>query len=235
MVLTTQKFLNWLLKDKIEPLTEDGIIGGKTNNAISLAISKLKQDFNDRCWDWNNNFNFIGIRTDNDFDDKFEDWFVLYAYNTIVAFPCSTVAGVTSIYKYVNLWINGRKGVGTIKSNQQIDYLLVESTDKTFFNPYWTGGLGFLYQDKPIDIYRGAVYQNNKWVIDTLNLVLQSSGNGMNVHSWFGFALWIVGNLSEGCQVTREEFWKIIFNILVANAKVVNGQKRITYSLIQYE
>ncbi|MGL4781592.1 MAG: hypothetical protein ACRCXN_12305, partial [Bacteroidales bacterium] len=233
----TQKFLNYLNNAN---LVEDGIIGNKSREQIIIALQRLRAEFAKRLWKWED-FNFIGIRTDNDFDDTFEDWFVLTVYDTLIAVPCSTVAGVTSVWKYMNLWVNGKTGVGTIKSNQQIDYLLVEPDDKELIKKFgswwtnWTGdiargvkGKGFLYQDTPIDIRRGAIQDGGKWLIDMTSLIPNSVGNGMNVHTWVNFWGWIVGNLSEGCQVTREEYWNIIFPILVKNARLVNGQKRIT-------
>jgi hypothetical protein len=229
MSKTTQQFLNHF-NSPTPTLVEDGILGAKSKEQITVAITKLKSEFAKRMWQWND-FNFIGIRTDNDFDDTFEDWFVIVAYDTLVAVPASTVAGVTSVWKYLNLWIRGRAGVGTIMENQQIDYLLVEPRGDSWTS--WTGGLGFLYQDKPINVYRGALQDGGKWYIDRTNPVMGDIGGGFNVHSWNGFNIWTVNNLSEGCNVTRHEYWNIIFPLLVKNARSENGQKRITYSLIQ--
>lgn len=228
-----QQFLNYFLKDdSFSPLTEDGIIGRLSRAAIDKAVERLKTLFADRNWVWDNNFNFIGLRIDKDFDDRFEDWFIVYAHDTLVAVPCSTVAGITSVRKYTNLVINGRIGVGTILGNQQIDYLLVRHTDKRFWNPHWTGGLGFLFQDTPIDILRGAKTVNGVLVYDESNIVRQTMG-GFNVHSWIGFIWSIVGNLSEGCQVCREPQWRFLFNVLCNNSRKVNDTERITYSLIE--
>ena len=228
---TTQQFLNFYNFPTV-PLVEDGIMGAKSNAEVIKALNKLAIEFSKKGFIWDKQFNFIGIRTNNEFNDKFEDWFVLTVFDTLVAFPASTVAGVTSVWKYLNLWVNGRKGVGTVAENQQIDYLLVEPRGDAWTG--WTGNKGFLYQDKVIKkVYRGAIQDGNKWYTDRTNFEENNVGSGFNVHTWAGFWGWEVKNLSEGCAVTREEYWNIIFPILVKQARIENGQKRITYTLLQ--
>jgi len=228
---TTQAFLN-SFNSPITPLVVDGVMGAKSNEQLGIALNKLSIEFSKRGWVWDKAFNFIGIRTDNIFDDTFADWFVLTIGTTLVAVPASTVAGVTSIWKYMSLWVNGRQGVGTIAENIQIDYLLVEPRGDVWTG--WTGNQGFLYQDKAIaKVYRGAIKDGDKWYTDRTNPEMNNVGSGFNVHTWAGFSLWQVRNLSEGCQVTRAEFWEIIFPLFVKYARVVSGSKRITYSLIQ--
>lgn len=221
----TQKFLNWYIN---AGLVEDGIIGVKSRMAIFEGIKKLKLDFALRNWVWNDEFNFIGFRTNDEFENTFEDWFVVYTADTLIALPSTTVAGVVGVWKYVNIWLRGKKGVGTIKENQQIDYLLVQPNTSNNWS-MWTGGLGFLFQDKPIDVYRGAYQQNGKLYIDKNNLATGDIGGGFNVHSWAGFNIWNVNNLSEGCQTTRQQYWDILFPLLVKNSK----NSRVIYSLIQ--
>ena len=213
----TQRFLNWFNKPAT-PLTEDGIIGRMSNEQISVAIPALKSRVEEAGLVWDNEFMFIGIRTDYDFDNTFEDWWVIIAYGTMVAVPASTTAGLQAIPKYANLWIRGRQGVGTIKENQQIDYLLVQP-NRTNAWSMWTGGLGFLFQDKPISVYRGAIWDTDKWIINTSNVVHNDIGGGFNVHSWANWFITWVSNLSEGCQVVQANYWAVVFPILVKNAK----------------
>ncbi len=224
MVAELQNFLNWFLKGTIPPLVEDGIAGNMTNAALAQAIVKLKDLFQVRNWRWNDTFNFIGFRVDEDFDDRFEDYFVLYCYGTLIAMPASTVSGMQGVANGVNLWVNGKNGVGIMAENQQVNYLLVEPNDNTFFNPQWTGGIGFLYQETPIYLYRD---NNGNNIIDKSVKVYETVG--INLHSWINFDINIVSNLSTGCQVTMYRYWKVLFPILVKHA--VN--KRIIYSLIK--
>ena len=223
----TQRFLNWFNKPQTL-LIEDGVIGRLSNIQIGIAIEKLKNKFQKENLIWNDNFNFIGIRTDNDIDCTFEDWFIVTMSGTLIALPASTVSGTQGIFKYANLWIRGRQGVGTIVENQQIDYLLVEPRSNNQWT-MWTGGLGFLFQDKPISVYRGAVKQGNTWVINKNNIVHNDLGGGFNVHSWLNYFLRQVSNLSEGCQVCQANYWNILFPILRRNA--INN--RIVYTLLQ--
>ena len=227
MSILTQKFLNWFNKPQT-PLVEDGIIGRLSNIQIGIAIENLKSRVIQLNMKWNDGFNFIGIRTDYDFDNTFDDWFIIVLNGTLVAYPSTTVAGSPAISKYWNLWIRGRQGVGTIVENQQIDYLLVQPRSNNQWS-MWTGGLGFLFQDKPISVYRGAIKKNGVWLINRDNIVHNDIGGGFNVHSWAGFNIWRVENLSEGCQVCRNEHWNLIFPVLVRNS--VNN--RITYTLLQ--
>ena len=218
----TQKFLNYFLN---ESLTVDGIQGAKTTEAIQRAIQKLKQKFELHSLNWNESFNFIGIRTDNDFDNTFDDFFVVFAYNTIIAFSSSTVAGLPSAVKNASLVVEGIKGVGIICENQQIDYLFVNPKDTTFWNPNWTGGIGFLYQDHECYIYRDS---NGNGLID--REVKTKGLYGMNIHSWNGFYGENVDNLSEGCQVTQYYNWVNLYPLLLKNAK----KNRIIYTLLQW-
>ena len=224
---TTQTFLNYFLEH--QTLVIDGKIGPKSKFAIKLAIDKLKGKCSKEDLIWNKSFMFIGIRTDNDLDNTFDDWFVLIENESkLIAVPSSTVSGVSGIYKYVKIWIRGRVGVGTIKENQQIDYILIKGTHSGWAS--WSGGLGFLFQDKHISIYRGATIKNGKWVIDKNNLVLRDIGGGFNVHSWRGWLVNYVASLSEGCQVCKANDWAIIFPIITKNAQ----RNRVTYTLLQF-
>jgi hypothetical protein len=225
MIKETQEFLNYFLS---ESLVVDGIAGNKTKSAIEEAIRRLQLMFKKRGWKWQDDFNFIGLRVDYDFDDTFEDWFVIFSSGTIVAVPASTTSGVPGIAKYVNRWINGVAGVGTICENQQIDYLLVKPVATNSWS-LWTGGLGFGYQDKPISVYRGAIKNPEGWVINT-KVRLDNVFGGFNNHSWAGYSFFQVSNLSEGCQVTKAKYWnELIFPMICKHAK--NG--RYTYSLMQ--
>ena len=219
--MQTQKFLNYFLDIH---LALDGIHGEKTQLAIRDAITKLQKKFAKEKLLWDSNFNFIGIRTSNEFTDQFTDWFVVFAYGTIIAFPASTVAGLSQAIKNSELNVEGIKGVAILAPNQQINYQLVNPTSTTFWNPQWTGGIGFLYQDQPVRIYRDNIADSN---LDYLQP--QTGYYGINVHSWQGFNSNNVDNLSQGCQVTQYWFWVTLFELLKKNS--INN--RIIYTLLQ--
>ena len=72
----TQRFLNYFLDLQLVP---DGIQGNKTNAAIRDAITKLQKKFAKEKLIWSTEFNFIGIRTSNEFTDLLQiGLFVLF-------------------------------------------------------------------------------------------------------------------------------------------------------------
>jgi len=222
MTKQLQTFLNYFLETNLEV---DGIQGEKTNLAIRDAITKLQRKFAKEKLIWNSDFNFIGIRTDHDFDNTFDDWFVVFAYGTLLAVPASTAAGLSEAIKNATLNVEGITGVAILAPNQQIDYLLVQPNDTTFWNPQWTGGIGFLYQDKEVRIYR-----DNDGDSQQDYLQPQTGYFGINVHSWINFNGEQVGNLSQGCQVTQYWFWVPLFDLI----KRFAHNKRIIYTLLQW-
>lgn len=233
MVRETQTFVNQFMQghEAWTPLRVDGIQGPKTQSAIARVLTRLRIKFEREGLAWAAGFNFIGIRTNSRITNVFDDWFVLAWENTLVAIPASTKAGLPAVAKYANALIRGKRGFGTIKENQQIDYLVVEPQLNGGAWVNWAGGTGFLYQDKPIDVYRDPNRDN---IIDRTVLVRGDLGGGFNVHSWAGwFSAW-VQNLSEGCQVCQINYWQIIFTILVRQARRVGDQKRLTYTLLQW-
>ena len=229
---TTQRFLNYFVG---KSLVVDGIQGIQTNLAIQSAIQRLKLKFRALNWEWKD-ANFIAIRTDLDIDNTFDDWFVLVDRNRLIAVPASTVSGFGGIWKYWNRWFYGKQGVASIAHNQQINYLLVENTDKSLiakFGQWWVNWSGmklFLYQDQPIDLYMGAVFTNGIWQIDINNLVKGTEGSGHNVHSWQNVIGQLVNSLSEGCQVTTADYWEFI---VMPFLKAIAVNKRVIYSLIK--
>lgn len=219
MIKQTQTFLNYFLDLQ---LIVDGIQGDQTNQAIRDAITKLQRKFAKEKLTWNSEFNFIGIRTSNEFTDLFTDWFVVFAYGTLIAVPASTVAGLSQAIKNATLNVEGIKGVAILAPNQQINYKLV--------NPAggwsdWSGGIGFLYQDHPVKIYRDNIADAN---LDYLQP--QTGYYGINVHSWQGFNYDHVDNLSQGCQVTKYCYWVPLFELLRKSAE----NNRMVYTLLQW-
>jgi hypothetical protein len=224
MIKQTQTFLKYFLGLPAN-FAIDGIQGDQTNQAIRDAITKLQRKFANEKMIWNSEFNFIGIRTSNEFTDLFSDWFIVYAYGTIIAVPASTCAGLSQAKRNATLNVGGITGVAILAPNQQIDYLLVQPSDTTFWNPNWTGGIGFLYQDQAVRIFRDNNGDSHQDYLQP-----QSGLFGINVHSWINFNGDYVDNLSQGCQVTQYWFWVPLFDLMKRFAE----NKRITYTLLQW-
>lgn len=226
IIKQTQKFLNYFLDLQ---LVVDGIQGQKTNAAIRDAITKLQRKFAKEKLIWNSEFNFIGIRTSNEFTDLFTDWFVVFAYGTIIAVPASTKSGLIGVAEGQDNWHGGINGVLVIAPNQTIDYLLVNPNDpkETFPNKRWSGR-SFLYQDKDFFYYRdnngdrivdyGTKHFGGAWVI------------GGNVHTWKGYEWDLLTNLTKGCQVCKESD----FDYIEAFWLKFHVNKRIQYHLLQW-
>jgi len=222
-----QQFLNWY-SNGVSNLVVDGVYGPKTRGAEAKILSNLKAELTNKGLKWDKDFNFIGIRTEMIISNKFNDWFIITLGDTIaLVAPASTKAGLPAIWKYTNKWLRGHKGFGTIADNQEIDYLLVEPRKGNAWSN-WAGGTGFLFQDKPINIYRD---QNTDTIIDTDRFIKGDIGGAFNVHSWAGWASSFVQNLSEGCQVTKIQYWKTLFPLLVKQGRANNG--RVKYKLIK--
>lgn len=226
MIKETQKFLNYFLDLQ---LVVDGIQGQKTNAAIRDAITKIQKKFAKHKMIWNSDFNFIGIRTSSQFTDMFTDWFVCFAYETIIAVPASTKSGLIGVNEGQFNWHEGVNGVLVIAPNQQIDYLLVNPNDpkETFPNKFWSGR-AFLYQDKDFYYYRdnngdrivdyGTKHFGGAWTI------------GGNIHTWSGFNHYLLYNLTKGCQVCQEIYFDPIEKLWLKFHK----NKRITYTLLEW-
>jgi hypothetical protein len=222
----TQRFLNWFLGLQ---LAEDGIQGNKTNAAIKDAIVKLKNKFAKEKLIWDSDFNFIGIRTSNDFTDLFTDWFVSFAFDTIIAVPASTKSGLIGVAEGQNNWHGGINGVLVIAPNQTIDYLLVNQNDpnETFVNKRWSGR-SFLFQDKDFYYYRD---NNGDRIIDYNKKYFGGAWTiGGNVHTWKGYEWDALSNLTKGCQVCKESDFDHIESLWLKFHK----NKRIKYHLLQW-
>lgn len=222
----TQKFLNYFVNAN---LVIDGIQGGKTNAAINEAVIKIRQKFEKEGLVWDSKFNFIGIRTNNEFTDMFTDWFVCFAYDTIFAVPSTTKSGKLGVVEGQNNWHKGINGVLVIAPNQQIDYLLVNPNDptETFPNKHWSGRC-FLYQDKNFYYYRD---NNNDSKVDYGKKHYGGAYEiGGNVHTWTGFNFGLIYNLSKGCQVCQEMYFDPIEDLWIK----FNKDKRITYTILEW-
>lgn len=216
MVKTIQEFLNFALKNKIEPLTTDGISGHKTQAAINIFIDSLKSTYDRLGYKWSTDYNLVGYRTDNTYTDAFSDYLILQTKGTIMVWNFSTKPGRSSVMKNIALWVQGRNGVAVLKEGQYLKMWTIQSG--------WWSGRPFLFQTGTCDIYRDP---NTDGLIN--REVIQSGLFGINGHTWIGFSANFVGNLSEGCQVAKEVDWLNFLGILSDADGVVD------YTLLNHE
>jgi hypothetical protein len=218
ITLSTQQFLNEFTKSS---LTVDGVVGAYTTQAMVNFRQRVKNTFTKLGYSLSN-VNLVAIRTSNAYTDRFTDWLVLVTDTYVYAMPASTKPGVASVYKNINLWVNGKNGVAVLKPGQYVDAYTLQTA--------WWSGLPFLYQiTGEVTIYRD---NNTDGVIDTA--VEQTGYFGINIHSWStylgDFVSEVVGNLSEGCVVTKGIYMRQLVKLLETNADAY--KRRYTLTLL---
>lgn len=181
-----------------ENLIVDGRIGAKTNAAIQRAVGKLSNYYATNGYKWEQ-LNLIGIRTSDSYTDRFTDYFLLIAEGTMWCYPMSTKPSVSSVWENAKKWIMGKQGVAVLKEGQW-EYTLQSA---------WWSGLPFLYQSKPVTIFRDS---NTNGDID--RDVEHVGLFGINLHSWIGFMYNTLYNLSQGCQVFRSDVWQEAYPLI---------------------
>lgn len=213
-----QTFLNVYVKP--EPaLKVDGIHGSLTTNAMNKAITKLREEYAKRAWFWRADFTITAIRTNNTYTDRFTDWIIVFYNNRIDAIPASTKPGVSSVMKNVQLWYKGLNGVAVLKEGQYIKTWSIQSA--------WWSGARFLYQVAAVTIYR----DNNGDLLVNENVTQTDAGFGINWHSWAGWIYDYVGNLSEGCIVTKRKYIDHLIDLCIA----YNPDGLVTAALLEYD
>lgn len=225
-----QTALNAILIGKITPLKVDGSFGALTFAAEELFLEQLKQIYDDKdyypCLD-----GLHAVRMDDTYTNTFSDWFFCYdttANNQIKFFPASTKPGTVAVWKKAFEWIMGKQGVAVLKEAQILNFWTIQGA--------WWSGLPFLWQ-----VINCIIYRDNN-TDGFISRVVEHFGNfGINGHSWKGWTALFVSYwkdairkigvaLSEGCQVTPEQYWLIIIAILQLN----NPDNKVHYTLIHF-
>lgn len=188
---TTQFFLNWFLG---ETLQIDGILGNKTKEAVKRANNKLSSLIKSKGFAVLQN-QFVFLRTQNQFDNKFSDWFIIYDSGIKYAFPCSTRAG--------DFWVFNPISYGGITGTA----VLAEGQYENAWQCTWQTRFGFrsleFIQIKPVKIWRDG---NKNRQID--KITTQTGLFGINLHT-AGLST-LVDRWSAGCIVVPSQFWKQI-------------------------
>lgn len=222
----TQRGINSALNLGID---DDGIIGTETTLAKEVFYNWLRQKFADNNYMWNQNYNLIGIRTDDVYTNKFTDIGVITIANDFICFPISTKPGIGKVLNPPT--VAGVKGVAVMKEGQYVD--LYE------YNGAWWSGMPFLLQKGSVIAYRDSDLNT------TITRTVEQSDNdlgyrfSLNFHSYQN-ASWkwnidilsylradkTYSNLSEGCQVTQALYMDLI------DKYFKNMGKKITYTLL---
>lgn len=210
---TVQLFCNQYL-EPVTPLIIDGRIGLLSKGLMKKVVQKLKDEFELLGYTWGVN-NFIGVRMNSFYTDLFDDFFLLVFNDEIIdAVPCSTKAGVLGMLNNSDYWYRGIKGVAILKEGQYIDTW-------QYIKGGWSG-LPYWQQVLPVTIFRDS----NRDL--SLDLIQEQTGLfGINIHSWIGYNLQKVTNLSTGCQVAQMSLYSTLYKLL----KVFPD--RLTYTLLK--
>lgn len=227
-VKLNQTALNAILIGKIVPLNVDGDFGALTLAAENLFLALMGKVYKGKGY-----ISAIeglhAIRMDDTYTNTFSDWFFCFEnYKQIKFFPASTKPGTVAVWKKAFEWIMGKQGVAVLKEAQILNFWSIQSA-------YWSG-LRFLLQVIACVIFRD---NNTDGVI--LRTVEHYGLFGINGHSWTGWRALVVSYwkdairkigvaLSEGCQVTVEQYWVIIIEIIIRN----NRDNRVDFTLTHF-
>ena len=193
-------------------LTIDGSQGPATTNALHELISKLKIYFTHKNYEWFDSM-LIGIRTNDEYTNKFTDWGILINGEQVYIVPISTKPGAS--YQKNPVYIAKVHGCACLVPGQYKGMW-------KYSNSGWSGD-PYLMQVAPVTIYRDSSMGN---IIDKTKT--DTGLFGINFHSWKGFGIDFVQNLSAGCQVMDEIYLLDIMPIL----QKLTGA--ITYTLIDF-
>jgi hypothetical protein len=170
----------------------DGIIG-----PMSLAATQqyVLDELAKRRW-VKPKTEFVWIRTDQTFDNKFADIVVRFNQGKAdMVLPCSTTAG--DFYVFNPLSVGGITGVAVAAEQQIIEtHKFVTSSS---WKSLWIGAPNFL-QVRPITIYRDG---NKNKKLD--KSITQFGLYGINFHR--GGIGSLVDRWSAGCQVVPDKQW----------------------------
>ena len=189
----------------------DGIIG-----SLSLAGAKqfIDSEMDKRGWVKPVN-DFVWIRTDQSFDNKFSDYVVRFSNrNADMIMPCSTRPG--------NYWIFNPVTVGGITGTAIACEQQVIASHRFMTSPNWKSlwlGAPYFYQEGSIEIFRDG---NKDRKLD----------KGIRTRGWYGInfhragAGSFVDNWSAGCMVVPDARW---FEAI----KIFQPNQLINFTLIE--
>lgn len=177
----------------------------------NYKIDDLKFQFAKLNYKWLP-FHIVGIRSDDNSPDKFDDLIGLVEKDNLVWFSGTTNPGTHWLKNLLN-----PKGAALLKPNQYLN---------TYKLDLHQGKYTALCQRKPVTVYRDA----NKNGIAEESSVTDTGLFGINIHRANPNAVSsIIDKWSAGCQVLNDP---IDFNFLIKRCKE-SGLKEFTYTLLK--
>ena len=181
------------------------------NDMKNYKIDDLKFQFAKLNYKWLP-FHIVGIRSDANNPDKFDDLIGLIEKDNLVLFSGTTNPGTHWLKNLLN-----PKGAALLKPNQYLN---------TYQLGLHQGKYTALCQRKPVTVYRDA----NKNGIAEETAVTDTGLFGINIHRANPSAVSnIIDKWSAGCQVLNDP---IDFNFLIKRCKE-SGLKEFTYTLLK--
>ena len=181
------------------------------NDMKNYKIDDLKFQFAKLNYKWLP-FHIVGIRSDANNPDKFDDLIGLIEKDNLVLFSGTTNPGIHWLKNLLN-----PKGAALLKPNQYLN---------TYQLDLHQGKYTALCQRKPVTVYRDA----NKNGIAEETAVTDTGLFGINIHRANPNAVSsIIDKWSAGCQVLNDP---IDFNFLIKRCKE-SGLKEFTYTLLK--
>jgi len=177
----------------------------------NYKIDDLKFQFAKLNYKWLP-FHIVGIRSDANSPDKFDDLIGLVEKDNLVWFSGTTNPGTHWLKNLLN-----PKGAALLKPNQYLN---------TYQLGLHQGKYTALCQRKPVTVYRDA----NKNTFAEETAVTDTGLFGINIHRANPSAVsTIIDKWSAGCQVLNDP---IDFNFLIKRCKE-SGLKEFTYTLLK--
>lgn len=177
----------------------------------NYKIDDLKFQFAKLNYKWLP-FHIVGIRSDANSTDKFDDLIGLVEKDNLVWFSGTTNPGTHWLKNLLN-----PKGAALLKPNQYLN---------TYKLDLHQGKYLALCQRKPVTVYRDA----NKNTFSEESSVTDTGLFGINIHRANPNAVsTIIDKWSAGCQVLNDP---IDFNFLIKRCKE-SGLKEFTYTLLK--
>lgn len=193
----------------------DGVMGPLTQLAITDMLTKISKVFNDKKYVSSGDYELIGIRMDDAYTNQFTDWGVIVHGNSLSMFPMSSKPGAQ--YFLNEQYIDSVKGCACLVEGQYPHVWRLSNTG-------WSK-MPFLAQVAPVTVYRDS---DRDYMLDRVGM--NTGMFGINFHSWAGFFMNFVQNLSAGCQVTQADVHDMIWPYIELMAK--SGD--ITYTLLHF-
>ena len=176
------------------------------------TIEELKAKFNMLGYVWSD-YHFVGIRSNANEKNKFDDLFGVVSGNSIKWYSCTTNPGTHWLQNLLN-----PKGAGLLKPTQYIDGWKIGMHQ---------GKYEAFVQNKPVTVYRDA----DKDDVAEETAVTETGYFGINIHRTNdkGVISQLIDKWSAGCQVLNNP---ADFKTVLLDAKATK-QTAFTYTLLK--